>query len=212
LDPGGPENLLGSQPVSHPASPEGSTDRVNNKHPVPNAIGNVVGDHKGMVMEKYMPMKIMQDKEPGKKEPRTPERIRNPRIQVIIRLGRRVIGNYRRTLIIIIVVNNLRGRSRRVIICLLSGLFLGGPHGRLRLNRLPNHFDSIPVFLGNGFIPVGEMHDPVFIDIFINDGTGSPSAGGRLTPRWQSGTRSDTQTKLGLQIPYCLQSRLLSHP
>jgi hypothetical protein len=166
-----------------------------------------------MVMEKYMAMKIIQDKEPGKKEPRTPERIRNPRIQVIIRLGRRVVGNYRRAIIIIIVVNNLRRRSRRVIICLLPGLFIGGAHGRLRLNHFPNHFDSISVFLGNGFIPVGEMHDPVFIDIFIiNDGIGSPSAGGHLTRRWQSGTRSDTQTKLGLQIPYCLQSRLLSHP
>jgi hypothetical protein len=175
-------------------------------------IDDVVGDHKGVVMEKYMPMKIMQDKEPGKKEPRTPERIRNPSIQVIIRLGRRVVGNHRRAIIIIIVVNNLRGRRRRVIIYLLSDLFFGGPHGRLRLNHFPNHFDSIPVFLGNGFIPVGEMHDPVFIDIFVNDGTGSPSAWGRLTRRWQSGTRSDTQTKLGLQIPYRLQSRLLSHP
>jgi hypothetical protein len=210
LNRGGPENLWRKQPVSHPALPESSIDRVNNKDPVPSNISNVVGDNKGVVMEEYMPMEIMQDKKPGEKEPRTPERIRNPSIQIIIRLGRRIVGNHRRAIIIIIVVNNLGGRSRGVIISLLSGLFIGWPHGRLRLNRLPNHFNLIAVFLGNRFIPIGEMHDPAFIDIFVNDRSGSPAPWGSC--RWRNGARSNIQTKLGLQIPYRLQGLVLSHP
>jgi hypothetical protein len=163
-----------------------------------------------MVMEKYMPMEIMQDKKPGKKEPRTPERRRNPSIQVGIRLGRRIVSNHRRTLIIIIVVNDLRGRSRGIIVDLLSHLFVDWPHGRLRLNRLPKHFDLTPVFLGNRFIPVGKMHDPTFIDIFVNDGSDRPVPWS--TSRWRNGPRSNPQPKLGLQIPYRLQGLTLSHP
>jgi hypothetical protein len=144
LNGGRPENLWGTNPIINRATPKGSVDWVNNKHSI---LGShMVGYNEGMPVEKYMSMKIMEDKKSGEKEPRTPERIRNPSIQVIIRLGRRVVCNHRRGIIIIIVVDNLRGRICGVIIRWHFSLFAGWPHGCLRSNHFPNHFDLIPVF------------------------------------------------------------------
>ncbi len=138
-------------------------------------VENVVGNITGMPMEKYLPMKIMQDEKPAKKEPRIPERIRNPTVQIIVGHGRRIVGNYRRAIIIVIIVDNLRARIRDVIIYLRFHIFVGWPPGGRRLDCLPDHFDLIPVFLGDGFILVGEMYNPFIIDILINDGTGRPT-------------------------------------
>jgi hypothetical protein len=72
----------------------------------------------------YIPMKIMQDEVSGAEEPRIPERIRNPSIKVIIGIWRWIVGNHRRTFVIVIVVNNLRVRIRRVTICRWYRLFV----------------------------------------------------------------------------------------
>jgi hypothetical protein len=143
----------------------------------------VVGYHKGVPVERYMPMEIMQDKKSGKKGPETPEWIRNPGIQVVIRLGGRIIGNHRRSIIIVVVVDNLWSRTHGVIICWDFSLFPGWAHGRLRLTHCPNHFDYTPGFLGDGFISVRVMDNPLFIDKLIDDGIGSPPARGSLSNR-----------------------------
>jgi hypothetical protein len=39
-------------------------NRVHNKHPLPRTPTKVVGHNKRMVIEKYMPMEIMQNEEP----------------------------------------------------------------------------------------------------------------------------------------------------
>jgi hypothetical protein len=174
-------------------------------------IENVVGNKKGMPMEKSSSMKIMQDEKPAEKEPRIPERIRNPTIQIIVGQRRRIVGDYRRTIIIVIVVDNLRARIRDVIICLRFRIFIGWLTGGRRLDCFPNHLDLIPVFLGDGFIPVGEMGTAAFIDIFINDGAGRPATWGGLGGRCCNRTQRDAQTKLGLKIPYRLHGLFLFH-
>jgi hypothetical protein len=164
-----------------------------------------------MPVEKSMSMKIMQDEKPGEKEPRIPERIGNPSIQIIIRIWRCIVGDYRRTIIRVIVVDNLRARIGDVIICLCFRIFIGWLTGGRRLDCFPNHLDLIPVFLGDGFIPVGEMGIAAFIYILINDGTGRLATGGSLSGRWPDRTHRNAQTKPGLKIPYRLHSLLLSH-
>jgi hypothetical protein len=47
----------------------------------------VIGDYAYSLINHDGLVKIMQDEVPGEKEPRTPERIRDPGIQVIIRPG-----------------------------------------------------------------------------------------------------------------------------
>jgi hypothetical protein len=197
--------------MSRHAPPETSADRVNGKCPVISGIENMVGHHKRPVIHKYMPMEIMQDEKPAKVESRAPERIWNPGIQVVIRIRGRIVGNHRRALRIIIIIDNLRVRN--VIVCWCPCPFAGRLPRVLGSNRFPNHFYLIPVFLGDGFITVGVMDNPLLIDVLINDGTGRLATGGRLKRRLRDNTRSsDAQPKLGLQIPHCLQRLVLSHP
>ena len=75
----------------------------------------VVGDYEGMPVEDDMPVEIAQDEESGEEEPGAPEWIRNPRVQGVVRGRRRVIRNDRRSIIIVIVVDDLRGRTGDVI-------------------------------------------------------------------------------------------------
>ncbi len=65
----------------------------------------MVGNKTGMPVEKYMPMKIVEDEISGEEEPRVPEWVWNPSVQVIIRIWRRIVGNYRRAFTIIIIVD-----------------------------------------------------------------------------------------------------------
>jgi hypothetical protein len=176
-------------------------------------LDHVVGDHEGSFMEENMPVEIMEDEEAGKVEPRTPERIGNPGVQVIIRLRRRVIGNHRRPRIIIIIVDHLGARIGDGKTFRRLAIFVGWRNGGLRASYSSNHFHLTPVFHGDRFILVGEMKDPVPVDIFINDGIADPTPGDRLRgSRLRYGPRSDTQSKPGLQIRYRLQSLALAHP
>jgi hypothetical protein len=79
-------------------------------------IDNVVGHYEYSLMNNDVPVKIMQNEESGEKEPVTPEGIRNPGIQVIIRPGRRVIGDYGWASVIIIIIDYLRRGIRPVVI------------------------------------------------------------------------------------------------
>ena len=146
---GGPNNPGGMNPVVRYSSPMGSGYGVNYRHGFIRSMDNMVGDYKRMLVENDMPVEIAQNEESGEKEPGTPERVRNPGVQVIVRGGRRVVGNYRRAIAIIIVVDNLRVRVRGEIIywrfCLFSDWF----HGELRWSLHPNRLQLIPVFLRN---------------------------------------------------------------
>jgi hypothetical protein len=72
-------------------------------------IEEVIGDPKMMVMKTSNEnVKIVQDEESREEEPGTPERIRNPAIQVVIIPGRRIVGDNRRPFVIVIVVDFLR--------------------------------------------------------------------------------------------------------
>jgi hypothetical protein len=173
----------------------------------------MVGDYKGFLMEEHMTMKIMEDEEPGKEKPGTPEAIRNPDIKVTIRRGRGVVGNHRRAIIIIIIIDNLRARIRGAVISLGWGNFVCRPRGNLRSNRSLNHFDSIPVFLRDGFIPVGKMKNSFFIDVFINDAIpGFTPGDGLRNGALRVGFRSYVQPQLDLKTLHRLQGFILSHP
>jgi hypothetical protein len=185
----------------------GSVYGVNYRHGFIRGMDNVVGDYKRMLVENDMLVEIAQNEESGEKEPGTPERVRNPGVQVIVRSGRRVVGNYRRAIIIVIVVDNLGVRIRDEIIywrfCLFSGWF----HGDLRWNLPPNHLQLIPVFLGNQFIPVGVIQHPVIIPISINGYITNWSS----LRRWRGKSGHNIQTQFGRNIFHCLLSLILSH-
>jgi hypothetical protein len=168
-----------------------------------------------MPMEKSGSMKIMQDEKPAEKEPRIPERIGNPTIQIIVGQRGRIVGDYRRTIIIVIVVDNLGVRIRDVILYLRFRIFIGWLTGGRRLDCFPNQLDLIPVFRGDGFIPVGEMDKSALIRVLINDVINEAPGGLALWGDPRSGLRgipwNDFQTKLGLKIPYRLHGLLLPH-
>jgi len=74
-----------------------------------------------MVMPAHRNIKVYQDKEPRKPEIGPPEGIRNPGIQVCV-IGRwSIIGNHRRSLIVIIIIFDRRVRIIRAC-CLISTL------------------------------------------------------------------------------------------
>jgi hypothetical protein len=205
------KSLRRRDPVMDHAPPEASVHRVHDE-PL-SMMDYVVGDHEGSLMEVYMPVEIMEDEEAGKKEPGTPERIRNPGVQVIIRLRRRVISNHRRTRINIIVVDHRGAGIADGTILLGLAIFVGWRSGGLRESISSDHFHPVQVFHGDGFIMVGEMNDPVRIDIFINDGIPDPTPGNRLRGgRLRNAARSYTQPKPSLQVRHCLQSLVFAHP
>jgi hypothetical protein len=71
-------------------------------------VNKVVGNQMMTVVEMMIMMKMMkivQDEKAWKKETRTPEWIRHPSIQVVIIPRRRIVGDYRRTLLVIIIFN-----------------------------------------------------------------------------------------------------------
>ena len=59
-----------------------------------------------MVMAMDGPVKVVQDEEPREPEPRTPEGIRDPRIQITVIRGRRIVGDNGWTLFIVIMVDH----------------------------------------------------------------------------------------------------------
>jgi hypothetical protein len=173
---------------------------------VPSVVGgDMIGANVRFAVITHVPMEVMEDKVAGVIKPRTPpERIRNPGIQVIIRLRRRVVSYHRGAVITIVIVDHLGSRTR-------DGTFGRRLHLLFRrlarsrgMNRFTNHFDAVPVFLGDGFVLIGEMNDPVFVDIFINDGVAFGGSG-RLR------RRIDVQAQLGLEVSHRLESLILAH-
>jgi hypothetical protein len=83
-------------------------------NPIPSVMGDyMVGADKTPAVKTYMPMEVMEDEESGEETPRTPpEGIRNPGIQVIIGRRRRVIGHYRGTIVIIVMIDYFGSRTR----------------------------------------------------------------------------------------------------
>ena len=55
-----------------------------------------------------MVMKIVQDKEAREEETRTPDWVGDPSVQVVIIPGRWIVGDYRRTFSVVILVNDRR--------------------------------------------------------------------------------------------------------
>ena len=98
------------------ASMEASAYWVDNEGPMASSICHVVGNKMGVPPKKYTPMEIMQDEEPTKVEPRVPEGVWNPGIQVIVRIRRHVVSNYGGAFIVIIIVDDLGAWIRSVII------------------------------------------------------------------------------------------------
>ena len=134
-------------------------------------------------------------------KPRTPERIRNPGVQVIIRLRRRVISNHRGARINIIVVDHLGDRigNGDIFRGLGLGIFRDWRNGGLRVSISSNHFHLALVFHGDGFILVGEMGDSFMIGILVNNGIADPAPGNILRcGRLRNAARSYTQPKPGL--------------
>ncbi len=50
-------------------------------------------------------VKVVQNEEPRKEKVRDKEGVRHPRIEVIIVIWRRIVGDYRRTFLIVIILN-----------------------------------------------------------------------------------------------------------
>ena len=146
---GGPNKSGGNNPVVPYSSAMGSGYGVHYRHGFIQSMDNMVGDYERMPVENDMPVEIAQDEESGEEEPGTPERIRNPGVQGIVSRGRRVVGNDRRAIIIVIVVDDLRGRIRGVIVYRCFGHFCGWFLGGLRWSPLANRLQLVPVFLGN---------------------------------------------------------------
>ena len=72
-------------------------------------IEKVISDAKMMVVVAHNDnVKVVQDEESREKEPGTPERIRNPAIEVVIIPGRKIAGDNRGPFVIVIVVDFLR--------------------------------------------------------------------------------------------------------
>jgi hypothetical protein len=88
-------------------------------------IEEMIGDPKMMVVMAHNDnVKVVQDEESREEEPCTPERIRNPAIQVVIIPGRRIVGDNRRPFVIVIVVDFLRlnvfATCGRLTLCVLA--------------------------------------------------------------------------------------------
>ena len=81
------------------------THRIHPAEPMVPGIEEVIGDPVMMVMITHKDkIEIGQDEESGEEEPGEPERIRNPAVQVVIIPGRRIVGDHRWTLFIVIIV------------------------------------------------------------------------------------------------------------
>jgi hypothetical protein len=92
-----------------------------------------------VVMVKERLMEIVKDKEPGEEEPRVPpERIGNPAVQVVIIWRRRVVGDNRRSLTIVVVFHDPRldvfRTGRRWCRCRVFPFHFGS-NGKTRLGR-----------------------------------------------------------------------------
>ena len=81
-------------------------DRINRREPVMVMIKDMIGHHAPMPIDNDGPVKVVKNEESREEEPTAPEWRRNPCVQVIIIQRRRIVRNYRWTLIVIIIVND----------------------------------------------------------------------------------------------------------
>ncbi len=157
-----------------------SSHRVNDGYAVSPGAEHVVGHYERPVVNMNSAMEVMEDEKSPEIKARAPERIRYPGIKIIISLGRRVISNNGRTLIIVIIVNDhgIRIGRRIVYLFVRNPAFRrhrGNVLGDLRLHYLrslndpPDHFQVSLVFPGNGFIAIRVVDHSILIDILIND-------------------------------------------
>jgi hypothetical protein len=112
--------------------------------------GHMVAANKGSAVKTHVPVEVVEDEVPGEIEPRTPpERIRNPGIQVIVGVRRRIVSYHRGAVIIIVIVDHLGPRTRDGIFGRGLHLLTGRFTGRRGTNRFPDHFNPVPVFFGD---------------------------------------------------------------
>jgi len=79
---------------------------IDTENPMLMKVVEMIGyEYRPMIYENN-PVEIMEDEKPGKPEISPPERTRYPRVQVIVIRRWCIVRDYRRTLIIIIVVNH----------------------------------------------------------------------------------------------------------
>ena len=88
-----------------------SRHRVDPEHGPRPGMDGMVADNERPVVEGHGPVKIVKNEEPRKMNRGIPEGVRNPGIQVCIRLRGRIIRNHRRAVIVVIIVHDLRIRG-----------------------------------------------------------------------------------------------------
>ncbi len=164
-----------------------SADRVHHRKPVASVI-NVVGDEKRASVEKNMAMKIIKHIISAEEETGIPEGEGNPRIKIRIGKRRLIIGNDWRTIIVIVIVDDLRIRIRIVAGVRIINLSLGSLPSRRcprpsRQRPFLDHLDLVPVFFGDAFKAVGEMDDSLSVGIFVNNGVAAARTRGGLGGR-----------------------------
>lgn len=81
---------------------------VNRNNPFCLGVDHVVAEYHGSSIYESNPMEVVQTEESWEPESRIPEWIRNPGIQVIIIPGWGIVSNNRWTLIVVIIVDDLR--------------------------------------------------------------------------------------------------------
>jgi hypothetical protein len=172
--------------------------------------GHMVAANKRSAVKTHVPVEVVEDEVSGEIEPRTPpERIRNPGIQVIVGIRRRIVSYHRGAVIIIVIVDHLGPRTRDGIFGRGLHLLTGRFTGRRGTNRFPDHFNPVPVFFGDGVVLVGEMDHPVSVDVFIDDRAGRSGSSGRRSLR--AGFGVDVQSQFGFEFPYRPQGFSLAH-
>ena len=67
-------------------------------------VDEVTGDQMVMMTNEDDPVEVVENEEPGEEETGAPERIRHPGVQVVIVPRRRVVSDYRRALIVVVIV------------------------------------------------------------------------------------------------------------
>ena len=177
LGPFAPGNPSRSRALGIDGFPVDSLVRVNGDYPFSMMIKKVIAYNKRLFVMEDGPMKIPENEKPREKEPGIPEGIGNPRIHPVISIRRGIIGNHGGAFLDVIIVDDIRLWISGIGMAFCFRILSVGLIVRRRLNRSPNRFKLIPVFFGDGFIPVGVSHDPDLIDIFINERIGRIAAG-----------------------------------
>lgn len=74
-------------------------------YPLASVVAIVIGNEARPTVSVNGPVEIVEDEESGEPETGPPERVRDPRVQVIVIPGRRVVSDNGRPFTVVIVVN-----------------------------------------------------------------------------------------------------------